>query len=73
MCPHGCTEPHIDSLDDSSAIAASSGTNVKTCMSLNDILHALMGCPAGIDEYWSYSPTEINKVCLPLIAVFVPF
>lgn len=32
-----------------------------------------MGCSANIDEYWSYSPAEINKVCLPLIAVFVPF
>lgn len=70
---HGSTEPHIDSSDDSRAIAATWGSHVKICMSFNAILRALTGCPTGIDEYWSYSPAEINKVCLPLIAVFMPF
>lgn len=33
----------------------------------------LMGRLAGIDEYWSSSPAEINKARLPLIAALVPF
>lgn len=38
------------------------GASVKTRLCFNDILRALMGCPAGIDEYWSHSSAEINKV-----------
>lgn len=47
--------------------------NIETWVWFNDSLHALKGCPADMEEYWSYRPEEINKLCVSLIAVFLPF
>lgn len=66
--PHSWPDQRIDSLADPGA----GEDNIETWVWLNDSLHALKGCPTGMDEYWSYCPAEINKLCVPLIAVFVP-
>lgn len=69
MRPHGWPEQLIDSLADSGG----GEYDIETWVWLNDSLHALMGCPVDMDECWSYHPAEINKLRLPLIAVFVSF